>query len=248
MRTLVVSDLHSNSDALTAVLNAVRRKHFDRVICLGDFVGYGAQPNQVLDRMRTMRMQKLYVRGNHDRVVAGFDSGEAFNHAARSAALWTRDRLSGPNRDFLRRLPIGPIDAGDGVVICHGSPVDEDQYLFSEADAYQTLHAFPFAKVIFFGHTHLPAIFSVGDDPKISARIYRQPAIVRLDPNRRYLINPGSVGQPRDRNRLSACLMFDSQKLTVQFIRVEYDIANAQAAIRNAGLPRVLADRLLYGT
>lgn len=248
MRTLVISDLHSNSDALTAVLNAVKRKRFDRVFCLGDFVGYGAQPNQVLDRVRTLRVQKLFVRGNHDRVVAGLDSGEAFNHAARAAALWTRDRLSNPNRDFLRKLPVGPLDAGNGVVVCHGSPFDEDQYLFSEADAYHTLQAFPSARVIFFGHTHLPAVFSVGESPRISARIHRQPAVVALDPTRRYLINPGSVGQPRDRNRLASCLIFDEAKWSVQFLRVEYDIASAQHAIREAGLPRVLADRLMYGT
>lgn len=248
MRTLVISDLHSNSDALRAVLNHVKRKGIDRVFCLGDFVGYGAQPNQVLDQMRTLRGQKVYVRGNHDRVVAGFEEGEAFNHAARSAALWTREKLSSPNREFLKRLPVGPLDLGEGVIVCHGSPVDEDQYLFSEADAYTTLQRFPQARVIFFGHTHLPAVFSVGSNPRLTAKIYRQPSTVKLDESRRYLINPGSVGQPRDRNTLAAALIFDSERQTVQFIRVEYDIPSAQAAILRAGLPRILADRLSYGT
>jgi predicted phosphodiesterase len=248
MRTLVISDLHSNSDALRAVLTHVKRKRIERVFCLGDFVGYGAQPNQVLDQVRTIRADKIFVRGNHDRVVAGFEDGEAFNHAARSAALWTRDRLSGPNRDFLKKLPIGPIDVGEGVIVCHGSPVDEDQYLFSEADAYNTLQRFPEARLIFFGHTHLPAVFSVGNNPRLSAKIYRQPATVKLDPTRRYLINPGSVGQPRDRNTMAASLLYDSEKQTVQFLRVEYDIESAQLAILRAGLPRILADRLSYGT
>ena len=96
MRALVVSDLHSNAEALRVVMNRVRRKKFDQVICLGDFVGYGAQPNQVLDTMRTMKAPKLYIRGNHDRVAAGLDDAEGFNHAAKAAALWTRDHLSAP--------------------------------------------------------------------------------------------------------------------------------------------------------
>ncbi|HEX6178471.1 MAG TPA: metallophosphoesterase family protein, partial [Thermoanaerobaculia bacterium] len=96
MRALVVSDLHSNAEALRSVLQHVRRKKFDTVICLGDFVGYGAQPNQVLDVMRTMKARKIYIRGNHDRVVAGLDDASGFNQAAKAAALWTRDRLSKP--------------------------------------------------------------------------------------------------------------------------------------------------------
>jgi predicted phosphodiesterase len=247
MRTLVISDLHSNFDALRAVLNRVRRKRFDQVFCLGDFVGYGGQPNQVLDRMRTLREEKLFVRGNHDRVAGGFDSGEAFNHAARSAALWTRDHLSPVNRSFLRGLPVGPIVERTGVMVCHGSPVDEDHYLFGEGDAYEILNHYS-APVIFFGHTHLPAVFRLSADGDISAKIYRSEATVQLHREDKYLINPGSVGQPRDRNPAAACLIFDRQKYTVQFIRVPYDISRAQAAILRAGLPRVLADRLAVGS
>jgi len=125
VRSLVVSDLHSNAEALRAVVNRVRRKKFQRVICLGDFVGYGAQPNQVLDTMRTWKATKLYIRGNHDRVVAGNESAEQFNNAAKVAALWTRDHLSAPNRRFLEKLPLGPIQE-DGVLVCHGAPHDED--------------------------------------------------------------------------------------------------------------------------
>ena len=107
MRALVVSDLHSNADALRAVMQRVRRKKYDVVICLGDFVGYGAQPNQVLDVMRTIRGRKLYIRGNHDRVAAGIEDGVGFNNVAKHAALWTRDHLSAPNRNFLKNLPLG---------------------------------------------------------------------------------------------------------------------------------------------
>lgn len=246
MRTLIVSDLHSNDEALRAVLNHVRRKKFERVFCLGDFVGYGAQPNQVLDRMRALRAQKHFVRGNHDRVAAGLDDASSFNHAAKAAILWTRDHLSGANRSYLRTLPVGPTRIDD-VMICHGSPVDEDQYLFTEGDAFLILQNVD-ARVVFFGHTHLPAVFSLSADRRLQARIYRKPAIVKLDPDKRYLINPGSVGQPRDRNPEASCAIFDSDRMTVQFIRVPYDIAKTQQSIVRVGLPRILADRLSYGS
>jgi putative phosphoesterase len=248
MKTLIVSDLHSNDEALTTLLQRVRRKKFDRVFCLGDFVGYGAQPNQVLEKMRKLRGKKFFVRGNHDRVIAGLDDATAFNAAARAAALWTRDHLSSANRTFLKNLPLGPIMVDDQLMICHGSPIDEDQYLFSEADAYASLQRNPQASVIFFGHTHLPSVFALVGERRMTARIYRNDAIVKLDRSARYLINPGSVGQPRDRNPQASCAIYDSERHSIQFIRVDYDIASAQEPILRAGLPRILADRLSYGT
>jgi predicted phosphodiesterase len=246
MRALVVSDLHANAEALRAVLARTRRKKFDTVICLGDFVGYGAQPNQVLDAMRTLRSRKVYIRGNHDRVASGLDDAEGFNHAAKAAALWTRDHLSAPNRRFLKELPVGPAKAGD-VLLCHGSPYDEDEYVFNVHHAAQVLVLFevPF---ILFGHTHLPAVFSIDAHRNIKGFAVRGDATVRLEPNERYLINPGSVGQPRDRNSSASCVIFDSDKRTVQFFRIEYDVPKAQASILKAGLPDVLAARLQYGT
>lgn len=246
MRALVVSDLHSNAEALRAVMNRVRRKKFDQVICLGDFVGYGAQPNQVLDAMRTMRGRKVYIRGNHDRVVAGVEDGSGFNNAAKYAALWTREHLSAPNRRFLRELPLGPVE-DDKVLLCHGSPHDEDEYVFTESHAAQVfaLHEAP---IILYGHTHLPVIFSLDGRGRIRGNSVRGDVIVRLDPERRYLINPGSVGQPRDRNPDASFLMLDSDRMTVQFFRVPYDVEKTQTSILKAGLPRILADRLEYGT
>lgn len=247
MRALVISDLHSNSEALRAVMTRVRRKRYDSVICLGDFVGYGAQPNQVLDAMRTMRASKIYIRGNHDRVAAGLDDANGFNYAAKYAALWTREHLSAPNRHFLRDLPMGPLDVGEGLTLCHGAPHDEDEYVFNEYHAAQVLMMHE-ARVILYGHTHLPVVFSI--DPQLRVRGYsvRSEATVKLDPHCRYLINPGSVGQPRDRNPASSFAIFDSTKLTVQFFRVEYDIRKTQTSILKAGLPAILAQRLAYGT
>lgn len=246
MRALVVSDLHANAEALRVVFAKVRRKKFDSVFCLGDFVGYGAQPNQVLDTMRTLRGRKVYIRGNHDRVASGLDDANGFNQAAKAAALWTRDHLSAPNRRFLRDLNIGPV-LHRGVMLCHGSPYDEDEYVFNVHHAAQVLSLFP-ASIILFGHTHLPAVFSIDKDFNVSGFAVREDATVKLDPNKRYLINPGSVGQPRDRNPHSSFVILDTDKHTVQFFRVEYDVEKTQTSILKAGLPEILATRLTYGT
>ena len=246
MRALVVSDLHANMEALRAVVARVRRKKYEVVFCLGDFVGYGAQPNHVLDVMRTWKGRKVYIRGNHDRVASGLDDGSGFNHAAKAAALWTRDRLSAPNRRFLRDLPVGPVMHRD-VMLCHGSPYDEDEYVFNVHHAAQILALFE-SPFILFGHTHLPAVFSIDSDQNVRGFAVRDEATVKLDPQQRYLINPGSVGQPRDRNPASACIILDTDKHTVQFFRVPYDLRKTQSSILKAGLPPILASRLQYGT
>ena len=246
MRALVLSDIHSNAEALRGALKRVSRKKFDTVFCLGDFVGYGAQPNQILDTMRTMRGRKVYIRGNHDRVAAGLDDGEAFNHAAKTAALWTRDHLSAPNRRFLRDLAVGPV-VHKNVMLCHGSPYDEDEYVFNIHHARQVLQMFG-VPVTLFGHTHLPAVFSIDGGENVVGFAVAGEATIRLDPRLRYLINPGSVGQPRDRNPAASFMILDSEKRTAQFLRVEYDVAKTQASITEAGLPAVLASRLAYGT
>lgn len=246
MRALVVSDLHANAAALRAVFKRVRRKSFQEIICLGDFVGYGAEPNQVLDAMRTVRPKKFYIRGNHDRVAAGLDDGRTFNAPAREAAFWTRDHLSGPNRKFVERLTVGPVDHG-GVLLCHGSPYDEDEYVFTESHAGQILESFD-SRLILYGHTHLPVIFSVDTEGFVSGTLVRGEGKFHLDPDRRYLINPGSVGQPRDRNPDASCAIVDTERMTVQFLRVPYDVKKTQETILRAGLPRILADRLALGT
>lgn len=246
MRALVVSDLHANMEALRAVVARVRRKKYEVVFCLGDFVGYGAQPNHVLDTMRTWKGRKVYIRGNHDRVASGLDDGSGFNHAAKAAALWTRDRLSAPNRRFLRDLTVGPVIHRD-VMLCHGSPYDEDEYVFNVHHAAQILALFD-APFILFGHTHLPAVFSIDADQNVRGFAVRDEATVKLDPQQRYLINPGSVGQPRDRNPASSCIILDTEKHTVQFFRVPYDLSKTQSSILKAGLPPILASRLQFGT
>jgi putative phosphoesterase len=246
MRSLVVSDLHSNAEALRSVVHRMRRKKFQRVICLGDFVGYGAQPNQVLDTMRNWKARKLYVRGNHDRVVSGHDDAEQFNNAAKAAALWTRGHLSAPNRRFLEKLPLGPIEE-NGLMVCHGAPHNEDEYVFHDGHAAQIFDSTA-AGVILFGHTHLPAIFAVDRHHRVFGGVVTGETTFHLEPELRYLINPGSVGQPRDRNPAASFALFDSDRMSVQFFRVPYDIAKTQTSILKAGLPPILAQRLEYGT
>lgn len=246
MRSLIVSDIHSNDFALRAVLARVRRKRIDRLICLGDFVGYGAQPNQVLDRLRTFPAKKLFIRGNHDRVVSGASDGSEFNHAARTAALWTRGRISRTNLRFLRTLPLGPVAAGN-LLLCHGSPLDEDEYLFSVADAETAMRKTAAAAVVLFGHTHLPVVFELTGG-EVEPLDVRGGATIRLRNDCRYLINPGSVGQPRDRSPLASFAILDDAAGTIQFLRVLYDVERAREAILAAGLPPVLGDRLRYGT
>jgi diadenosine tetraphosphatase ApaH/serine/threonine PP2A family protein phosphatase len=196
--------------------------------------------------MRTVKARKVFIRGNHDRVASGLGDANGFNNAAKTSALWTRERLSAPNRRFLRDLTQGPV-LHRGALLCHGSPYDEDEYVFNVHHAAQVLALYE-APFILFGHTHLPAVFSIDEERNVSGFAVRSDATVKLEPGLRYLINPGSVGQPRDRNPDSAFIILDTEKRTVQFFRVAYDIGGAQAAILKAGLPEILASRLAYGT
>lgn len=246
MRYLILSDIHSNDEALAAVLSRVRRKRFDRVVILGDFVGYGANPNQVVDRIRRMRRQKIAIRGNHDKVVCGLDPGELFNPVALAAARWTAEKLSAQNFRYLEALPIGPIEVEEAFVICHGSPRDEDAYIFSDRDAWMNFRDFGFG-VCFFGHSHIPSVFAL-EPHGIRVDVVRgERSRWKLEPNRRYLVNPGSIGQPRDRNPSASYAIFDSRERIVHFDRVPYDVQKTREKIYRAGLPGMLGDRLLLG-
>jgi predicted phosphodiesterase len=246
MRYLILSDIHSNDEALSAVLARVRRKKYDRVVILGDFVGYGANPNQVIERIRAMRRARIAIRGNHDKVVCGFDSGDLFNPVALKAARWTAEKLTPRNRKFLAALPIGPLAVDGLFVICHGSPRDEDAYIFSDYDAYRNFRESD-ASVCFFGHSHIPSIFTL--DPRgIQVDVVAGSKFsLKLERGRRYLINPGSIGQPRDRNPAASYALYDAGRRVVHFDRVPYDAGKAREKIHKAGLPEILGDRLLVG-
>jgi predicted phosphodiesterase len=246
MRYLILSDIHSNDEALAAVLARVRRKKFERVVILGDFVGYGANPNHVVDRIRRIRREKLAIRGNHDKVVCGLDPGELFNPVALAAARWTAEKLTPRNFKYLEALPIGPLEIEETFAICHGSPRDEDAYIFSDRDAWMNFQEFGFG-VCFFGHSHIPSVFTL-EPHGIGVDVVKGEHVRwKLDKNRRYLVNPGSIGQPRDRNPAAAYAIYDSRERIVYFDRVPYDVQKAREKIYRAGLPGMLGDRLLVG-
>jgi len=250
VRYLILSDIHGNWEALRGVIGHVRRKRYDRVVFLGDAVGYGASPNQVLNWLRSLGASLLVVRGNHDRVCAGLDSAEYFNRYAREAAEWTHEHLDPRNLDFLRSLPEGPTELEPGVVICHGSTVDEDTYIFSGYDAHVAFEALP-ERLVFFGHTHVPSLFVLrpeeeGDRLGVHLLAGRR-SVVDLEPGCRYLVNPGSVGQPRDRDPRAAYAIYDADQDRLYAYRVSYPVGSARRRIVQAGLPLVLGDRLLYG-
>jgi len=246
VRYLIVSDMHGNSDAFEAVLRRVRRKRFDGVLMLGDMVGYGAGPNQVVDAVRELSERVYSVRGNHDKVVSGIESGDNFNSSALVAARWTTQRLTASNLRYVRDLPRGPISIDADLAICHGSPLDEDTYVFSAFEAFEifSAHRVP---VTFFGHTHVPSLFAQRDENVRVALLRGGEGSLVLDPETRYLLNPGSIGQPRDRDPRASFMTYDSEARLVRWFRVEYPIARAQRRILKAGLPRALADRLALG-
>ncbi|HXU33310.1 MAG TPA: metallophosphoesterase family protein, partial [Thermoanaerobaculia bacterium] len=159
VRYLILSDMHGNWEAFEAVLRRARRKRADVILVLGDLVGYGAAPNQVVEAVRDLGKIRI-VRGNHDKVVAGIDSGGQFNANALQAAMWTNRRLTPANLRYIRELPQGPIEVAEGVSICHGSPLDEDTYVFSDLDAWEIFSRHP-VPITFFGHTHIPSVFSL---------------------------------------------------------------------------------------
>jgi predicted phosphodiesterase len=246
VRYLILSDMHANWDAFETVLRRARRKRYDAVLVLGDLVGYGAAPNQVVEAVRRLSPRLFTVRGNHDKVVAGIDSGGNFNQTALTAAQWTTGRLTPGNLRYVRELPRGPLQVEEGLAICHGSPLDEDTYVFSDVDAWEIFSRYE-NPVTFFGHTHIPSLFWL-EGRLLGVKALRGTSgRIVLAPGGRYLINPGSIGQPRDRDPRASYMIYDSKKRVVHWYRIPYPIGDAQARIRKAGLPNSLADRLAVG-
>ena len=244
----MLSDPHANWAALRTVLRRVRRKRFAATLVLGDLVGYGGAPNQVVEAVRELPGRVVAVRGNHDKVAVGIDSGATFNQVALVAARWTSERLTGPNRHYVRDLPRGPREVAQGLAVCHGSPIDEDRYLFSDRDAAEIFHVWE-TQVTFFGHTHVTSVFAL--DPGGPGIDVRQLAggegTLELREGLRYLINPGSIGQPRDGDPRASYMIYDAERRLVRWFRVEYPIEEAQERIREGGLPETLAGRLALG-
>ena len=261
MRALLISDIHANLEALQAVLAAAPT--YDVVWNLGDVVGYGANPNEVIDEAR--RLGKVFVRGNHDKACSGLGGLEEFNPVAQRAARWTECVLTGEHRDWLRHLAAGPIAPDGPLVRCvHGSPLDEDDYLLTVRDAWPALHGAD-VRITFFGHTHVQGGFATnGEDWFRLAPQYSKPHRnghhgdrplsdeaedyeLQLREGARYLLNPGSVGQPRDGDWRAAFALYDDARMTLTWYRVPYNVREAQERILQAGLPDRLSSRLRDG-
>jgi diadenosine tetraphosphatase ApaH/serine/threonine PP2A family protein phosphatase len=246
LRYLILSDIHANIDAFEAVLAAAPAASWDRVLVLGDLVGYGAEPNAVIER--TLALNPLAViRGNHDKAASGIEDGSSFNYVARLSAQWTHEALTPEYREYLRMLPQGPKAIDETIEICHGAPFDEDHYIFDSDDASRALDAAS-RPLCLFGHTHLPVVFR------------RHPALfdgflpegpndstLEIVPGVNYLVNVGSVGQPRDGDPRAAFGIYDSAESTLVMRRVKYPVEMAQRRILDAGLPASLANRLAIG-
>jgi predicted phosphodiesterase len=242
---LIVSDIHSNSEGLEAAL-ADAQGQYDRIFCLGDLVGYGADPNPVAEWARAETAAT--VRGNHDRACVGSDDLEGFNPSARLSAMWTRGVLTPENREYLERLPRGPVRIVDGAAngdfdLAHGSPLDEDDYLIVPEDL-RFMRPYLETQVTFFGHTHVQGGFRLS---RTGVRRLDPDAVLELEPDYFYLVNPGSVGQPRDGDPRAAYALYSPENRTIEFRRAAYDVAKTAAKILGAGLPPPLAARLFEG-
>jgi diadenosine tetraphosphatase ApaH/serine/threonine PP2A family protein phosphatase len=240
VRYAVLSDVHGNLEALRAVL-ADAAPRSDAVLCLGDVVGYGADPLPCVEVLAE-RAQAI-VGGNHEWAVTGRMDLAWFNAWARAAAMWTQERLDDDHRAWLAALPLTA--EVDDATLAHASPQrpEEWEYLVTADDGWAAFPAF-LTRLCFVGHSHVPAVWSLGSSGPEHAR---GPVDVVLESGRRYIVNVGSVGQPRDRDARAAYALWDTDRRHVTVRRVPYDVAATRAKITAAGLPRFLADRLALG-
>jgi diadenosine tetraphosphatase ApaH/serine/threonine PP2A family protein phosphatase len=250
MRALLLSDVHANLEALNAVLEAAGPH--DVLWNLGDLVGYGASPNEVIDLLRPQAT--LNVRGNHDRVCCGLASSLGFNPVARAAATWTHDELTPSNREWLAKVAKGPLTPENApeVALAHGSPLNEDQYILTLRDAWAPLQQSE-VRNTFIGHTHVQGGWDQRNEewhelrPRYAGSNGAESWTLTLEEGMRYLINPGSVGQPRDHDWRAAFAIYDTQSGEIVFHRVPYDLTTSQGRILMADLPEKLALRLREG-
>ena len=225
MKTAFISDIHSNLEAFEAVLEDIKQKKIRRILCLGDIVGYGADPNECVEIVKKMKIP--CIKGNHDSCCVDFHGIESFNYIAQEAVRWTNKALKRNNIAFLKKLP--ETMAKEGVFMAHGSPRDPlNEYVYESMSAWDAKEFFSIAgkDVIAMGHTHVPFVKRFGS---------------------KVIFNPGGVGQPRDNNPKASYAVFDSKTRNVRIERVDYDIKKAAGKIIKARLPSFLATRLYLG-
>ncbi len=243
MRYAIISDIHANSEALITVQRSLNRLCIDKIICLGDVVGYNADPEFCVKRV--CNLADYVIRGNHDKAVAGLINFNNFNYNAGHAVRWTQQNMQFATLQNLKSLKAGPEIIDRFFLACHGSPEDEDKYIINSQDAVNSIYYvkknFPDVRICFFGHTHIPALWDEqGNNLRITGSY-------TLEKDRLYLINPGSVGQPRDNDPRTGFGLFDTQSWIYEYYRMDYPITEAQQKIIRQGIAPALARRLAVG-
>ena len=242
MRYGIVSDVHSNYEALTAVLDELARSRIDALLCLGDIVGYGPNPNECCDLLRRRSCQA--IAGNHDEAAVSDVGTEYFNPVAREAIAWTQVALTPENRSFLAQLPRERTYPGFSLV--HGSPVHHFDYILDIVDAQRAFERVSEA-LTFVGHSHVAEVYFQDPQGRTFHKKLAHGGRVDIVPEFRYIINPGSVGQPRDRNPQASFACFDDGEHYAEVRRVTYDVGQVQQRIELAHLPSQLGARLAIG-
>ncbi len=245
MRVALISDIHSNIFALEQVMAQLRRERVDLILNLGDLVGYNANPNECIELIQAEPV--LSLAGNHDLALLDVELAQFFNIIAYQAIVWAREQVRPEFREFFENLPL--TREGENYLACHGTPTSADSYInyhFQGKKVLKMLQRGLGLRVCFFGHTHRRALWYQDIRGKV-ALLPISPGKILLEPRWHYLINPGSVGQPRDGNPEAAYAIFDDEEFSIHYKSVPYDVAAAQSSILKAGLPSYLAERLAQG-
>lgn len=245
MQYAIVSDLHSNLEALEAVLDDAHEAGAEKILCCGDIIGYGANPNECIQMLRDNDAQ--CILGNHDEAAIYGETLPSFNPQAKEALLWNAEHLEEAGEEWLRTLPMD-LNVRDEIQLVHGSPRSIEEYVLGIEQAAWILlemeRSWPNVHILCFGHTHMamyigPKAELLEEDPNHK--------VLRLQEGKRYLVNPGSVGQPRDRDWRASYALYDSESRILEFKRVEYKVSDAQKKIIDAGIPPTFALRLQFG-
>lgn len=239
MKFAIIADIHGNLDAFQVVLDDAKKQHVTHYACLGDVVGYNANPKECLDIVRAMNMP--CVKGNHDEYCSSEEHLEGFNPAAAEAVNWTRTQLTEDDRQWLRDLKYTRMVTNFTIVHATLDGPQRWGYVFDKLAAAASF-TYQNTSVCFFGHTHVPVAFM--KDSAVRGGTYSK---FKTEPGKKYFVNVGAVGQPRDNNPKAAYVIYDTVDGTIEIRRLDYDIAAAQKKILAAGLPERLAERLAYG-